>query len=341
MNTQRKTGSMMLALLGAALGLLLLLRRLMQRTYDLGGKVVVISGGSRGLGLALADAFARQGAKLAICARNTEALERARQELSGRGAEVLALPCDITDHEQVQQFIHSVTEHYGRIDVLVNVAGIMTLGPVRVQTYKDFEDSMNIMFWGAFHTIMVVLPQMIDRKDGHIVNITSIGGKISVPHLLPYSAAKFALVGFSEGLHAELAKYGIHVLTVVPGLMRTGSHLNITTKGQHQAEYTWFSLLATSPLTSTSVERAVKQIVRATQRGDSLLVITWQAKFALLLHGLFPGIVSSLSTLANRFLPRAEGTEGFESKPGKESQTPLTQSFLTALGQKAAEMYNE
>jgi hypothetical protein len=115
------------------------------------------------------------------------------------------------------------------------------------------------------------------RRAGHILNVTSIGGKVSVAHLLPYSTAKFAAVGFSEGLHAELAPAGIHVLTVVPGLMGTGSHINAEFKGQYRREFAWFSLAASVPVTSMSAHKAARQIVAAIEYGDAELVLTWQA----------------------------------------------------------------
>jgi short-subunit dehydrogenase len=329
-------------LLGATFSLIMGMRKLAQKKKnELVGQVVLITGGSRGLGLALAEAFAREGSKIVICARNIEELERARHELAERGAEVIAIPCDVTDHEQVLNLVKTTTEKFGRIDILVNNAGIITVGPMMMQTYKDFEDSMNIMFWGTFHPTMAVLPHMQERKSGHIVNITSIGGKISVPHLLSYSSAKFAAVGFSQGLHAELAKEGIKVLTVMPGLMRTGSYVNITTKGKHQAEYSWFSVLANLPVTSTSAKKAAQQIVKATQSGKAELVISIQAKLAILFQNLFPGLMASLLVLTDRLLPKAGGLEDLDPKAGKETPTRISESVLTTLGQKAAKTYNE
>ena len=210
---------------------------------DLRDRVVLITGGSRGIGLAMAEEFARHDAKLVLCARGEQELARAEQILRPQGADVLTIPCDITDTEQVQRLVDQITEHYGQIDILVNNAGIISAGPIQTLTRRDFEESMNVIFWGMYNVTMAVLPQMLARKSGQITNITSIGGKVSVPHLLSYSSAKFAAVGFSEGLRAELARQGIKVTTVAPGLMRTGSALNTTMKGnKHREEYTAFVL---------------------------------------------------------------------------------------------------
>jgi NAD(P)-dependent dehydrogenase (short-subunit alcohol dehydrogenase family) len=318
---------------GAVLGLGFAGRELLRaaRSTDLAGKVVLITGGSRGLGFAMAQEFARRGVRLVICARNPEPLEQARRELEQAGAEVLAERCDVADPGQVERLVTEANRRFGRIDVLVNNAGIITVGPVETQRREDFEEAMNTIFWGAVNPTLAVLPQMLERRSGHIVNITSIGGRVSVPHLLPYNCSKFALVGFSEGLRAELAKDGICVTTVVPGLMRTGSHLNALFKGQHRAEYTWFSLSATSLITSMSARRAAAAIVGAVERRNGDIVLTPQAKLLALIHGLFPGLTAEILALANRLLPGA-GSAGAERHTGKQSRTAVTDSFLTALG---------
>ena len=184
--------------------------------YDFDGKTVVITGGSRGLGLVLARQFAAEGARVAICARDGVELERARKDLTERGAEVLAAVCDVREKDQVESFIENVRNKFGQIDVLVNNAGVIQVGPLEVQTQEDFEDAMKVHFWGPFYTMQAVIPEMRERGDGKIVNISSIGGKMSVPHLAPYSASKFALVGLSGAMNVELKKDGISVTTVCP-----------------------------------------------------------------------------------------------------------------------------
>ncbi len=326
----------------AIVGSLFAGRRFAQRkAVDMHGKVVLITGGSRGLGFALAEEFALQGARLVLSARDEQELERARQQLADQGAEVFAVPCDMTQREQVQQLVEQVTTHYGHVDILVNNAGIITVGPFLAQTLNDFEDSMNILFWGPVYTTLAVLPQMLERKSGCIVNISSIGGKVSIPHLLPYSSAKFALTGFSEGVHAELAKEGIHVMTVTPGLMRTGSPVNALFKGKHHAEYTWFSIADSLPFLSMSAKKAGQHIVRATQSRKVEITLTVPAKMLALVHGIFPQLTINLLSIVNRFLPKTGQAEGFDRSTGKESETPLSRSFLTTLGRKAAQTYNE
>jgi len=331
--------SVMNTLLGfaAGAGALFCLRALRQRGrfYDLRGRVALITGGSRGLGLVIARELAREGALLAICARDREELERAEEELTGLGAAVLALPCDVTDQADVAELICRVQDYFGRIDVLINNAGVIEVGPMEVITLDDFREAMKTHFWGPLYTTLAVLPEMRRRGEGRIVNISSIGGKISVPHLLPYSASKFALTGLSEGLRAELADSGVLVTTVCPGLMRTGSTRNALFKGQHRREHAWFSISASLPLLSMAAQDAARQIITACKRGDAELVLTLPGKLASLFHGIFPGLTADLLGAINLLLPGPGGI-GTERARGSESENALSNSILTSLGQKAA-----
>jgi short-subunit dehydrogenase len=310
------------------------------RSSSVVGKTVLITGGSRGLGLALAEEFARQGCNIAMCARDQVELVRARQQVERLGVEVLAIPCDVSKPDQVEHMVQMVRQHFSQIDVLVNNAGVISVGPVLSQKLDDYREAMDIMFWGTVHPTLAALPGMIESGGGQIVNITSIGGKVSIPHLIPYGCAKFATVGFSEGLHAELKKFGINVLTVAPGLMRTGSHLNAYFKGQQKLEYGWFALSGTNPLFSISVERAARQIVNATRRRQASLVVSWQAKVLAQVHGIAPGLTTEALAQVNRLLPNAEGGST-QRKTGHQSQSLLTRSPLTALGSRAAKRYNQ
>jgi NAD(P)-dependent dehydrogenase (short-subunit alcohol dehydrogenase family) len=305
---------------------------------DMSGKVVLITGGSRGLGFAIAQEFAALGCRIVICARDNAELERAAAELRRNAIEVLGIECDVADQEQVNSMVSRATERFGRIDVLVNNAGIISVGPLESQTVEDFREAMDVMFWGQVYTTLAVLPQMRQRRSGWIANVSSIGGKISVPHLVPYSCAKFASVGLSEGLCAEVAKDGISVTTVVPGLMRTGSHINAYFKGDHRAEYSWFSLAATNPLSSISARRAARSIVRAIRRGQAELILSVPAKLAVAVHGLLPGTTSRIMGVTNRVMP-GTGTDSKERFRGRESETPVTRSPLTNLGKRASREY--
>ena len=310
------------------------------REYDLKDKTVLITGGSRGLGLVMAREFARHGARLALCARDVEELEHARLDLERFGAEVMVVRCDVRNKQDVNDMVAAVNTRFGNVDVLVNNAGVIQVGPLEVMTQEDFEQAMQAHFWAPLNTIMAVLPSMRQRKAGRIVNITSIGGKVAVPHLVPYSASKFALVGLSKGLRAELMKDGITVTTICPGLMRTGSPRNAEFKGQHRFEYAWFSISDALPLLTVSAENAARQIVRACKRGQAELVISIPAKIAVLFESLFPEAMYQILGLVNQVLP-APGGIGTQTAKGKESTSAWSPSWLTTLNEEAAVRNNE
>jgi short-subunit dehydrogenase len=207
-------------------------------------------------------------------------------------------------------------------------------------TIDDYRDSINTHFWGPYFASMGVLPSFQRRRQGRIVNISSVGGKISVPHLVPYSVGKFALTGFSEGLRSELLKDNIYVTTVCPGLMRTGSPRNASFKGNNEAEYAWFSISDALPVISMSAKRAARRIVNACLCGDAEVVLSLPAKVAVKLHGLFPGATTDLLGLMNVLLPSPGGI-GRDVRTGKQSSSSLSPSWITTLNERAAQENNQ
>lgn len=314
-------------------------RILRNSRYHLAGKTVFITGGSRGLGLLLAHEFASRGASVAISARDGRFLERAEDSLRREGAKVLTLETDITMREEAELAVDRIRQKLGRIDILVNNAGTICVGPMEVMTIDDYRDSINTHFWGPYFATMAVLPEMQRRRQGRIVNVSSIGGKIAVPHLLPYGVGKFALTGFSEGLRAEALKDNVYVTTVCPGLMRTGSPRNALFKGDNEAEYAWFSISDALPILSMSAKRAARQIVNACIRGDAEVLLSLPAKLAVKFQGLFPGTTSDLLGLVNQILPASKDRK--DPKTGSQSFSDVSPSWITALNERAAEHNNQ
>lgn len=311
-----------------------------RKILQLKKKVVLITGGSRGLGLVLARQLAKQGAHIVICARRQNELDKAVEQVLAQGGKVSAFQCDVADKAAVEKMIDEITAKHGKIDVLINNAGIIQVGPASLMRTEEYQEALDIILWGAIHATLAVLPQMRTRKTGHIVNITSIGAKVSVPHLLPYSTAKFALAGFSEGLNASLKADNVHVTTVYPGLMRTGSHHHIEVLGDKSKEFSWFSLLGTHPLLSVSAEKAASLIIHAFRHGKNEAIISVPAKIATTLKAMCPGLVANAIGTINYLLPKAKGSKGDKSK-GYESHTKLAPSILTVLGEKAALTNNQ
>lgn len=321
----------------AGVGATAIVRALLQRSaISFQDKSVVITGGSRGLGLVLARELAAEGANLTIMARNAEEVMRAGRELIALGARVLPLKGDVREQSVAQEVIDRTVDKFGRIDVLINNAGIIQAAPIEHITITDFEDSLDIHMWGPLYMMLAAIPHMRRQGSGRIVNISSIGGKVAIPHLIPYSAGKFALVGLSDGMRAELATHNIHVTTVCPGLMRTGSHLNAQFKGRHEQEFAWFALFDSLPISSIDARRAARQIIEACRRGDSTLTISIQAQALTLLNALLPGFVAEAMKVVNRLLPNPIDGRGDVAKSGWESRSMLAPPLLTRLSDRAS-----
>ena len=291
------------------------------RAADLRGEVVLIMGGSRGLGLMLAREFAARGCRLALGARDEGELARAGRELEARGAAVLTMRCDVGNRSDIDRLVAAARERFGAIDILVNVAGLIQAGPADSMTIDNFRDALAVNFWGPLYCMDAVIAEMQARRRGRIVNIASIGGLLSVPHLLPYGCAKAAAIALSEGLGAELRKDGITVTTVVPGLMRTGSYPHAFFKGDAAHELAWFRALSTSPITAMSARRAARRIVAAVARGESELVLTLSAKVGRLARAVVPGFVRGLFSLAARLLSRGALDRSKSERAGRELQS--------------------
>jgi NAD(P)-dependent dehydrogenase (short-subunit alcohol dehydrogenase family) len=331
------------ALGAVGVGALLAARAWRRPAFDFAGKSVVITGGSRGLGLVMARELAALGAKLTLTARDQTELRRAADDISSREprADVLTAVADVRTRGEAERAIDYAVERYGRIDVLINNAGIIQVGPLDHMKLSDYEDAMNTHFWGPLYTTLAAMPHMRRQGGGRIVNISSIGGKIAVPHLVPYCASKFALAGLSDGLRVELMRENIIVTSVFPGLMRTGSPVNAMFKGRRPQEFAWFAISDSLPLTSINAGRAARQIIAACRRGDAELVITVQANAAVLARALAPELFQDAMAMMAGLLPGPTGPEGDVARPGSESESSWAPSKLTAPTYRAAEANNE
>lgn len=324
---------------GLALGALIWNRE--RRRMDFKNRVVVITGGSRGLGLEMARQMAGEGARLAILARNEPELQATYEELIQRGAAVLTVACDVGEQDQVEHAIRQVINQYGRIDVLINNAGVIQVGPAEHMQIEDFQNAMNVHFWGPLYAMQAVIPIMRRQGGGRIVNISSIGGRVAVPHLAPYDASKFALTGLSNAFHTELARDGIVVSTVTPGLMRTGSFYHANFKGQNEKEFNWFSLLDSTPVTAMSSRRAARQVIDAARYGVARRTLTLQARLVEILEGLAPNLSVWVWTQFARMLPESTGDRGNELRTGFESRSKVSRSWVTKMANRAAQKNNE
>jgi NAD(P)-dependent dehydrogenase (short-subunit alcohol dehydrogenase family) len=252
----------------------------------------------------------------------------------------VTIECDLLDRAQVHGAIRTAIDRLGKIDILINNAGIIEVGPLDHMTREDFDRAMRLHFWAPYELISQIVPEMRLWGGGRIVNISSIGGKVAIPHFAPYNASKFALTGFSDAIRAELMRDNIRVTTVAPGLMRTGSHVNAKFKGNHDAEFAWFSASAGAPLISMDADRAARKILAACRRGQPSLTLTVAARGAIVANALFPNLTGYAMKIVNRFLPNAAGENGSQSRAGSELRRK-TPEWMTRLADRATKSNNE
>ncbi len=253
-------------------------------------KVVIITGGSSGIGYALAGEFGRLGAKIVIAARDQKKLEHARNDLQHKGFEVTSIPCDVSKESDCHNLIESTIKQFGKIDILVNNAGISMRAAFINTDLEVLHKLMNINFWGTVYCSKYALPYLIQSK-GSLVGIISVAGYIGLPGRTGYSASKFAVRGFLDTLRSENSNTGLHVLVAAPGF--TASNIRntaLTSNGQPQGA------TPRNESEMMSAETAATKIVRAVIKRKNSLVLTFiEGKFTVFLNKFFPSLVSKLA----------------------------------------------
>lgn len=302
MRTRDKLSLGAVAAVGASVAMRSWLRS--RRWIELRDRVVVITGSDSGFGLIQARQVAVQGAIVVLASRDGERLEAAAEAVRNEGArEILAIPTDVSKQDEAQRLIDLTVERFGRIDVLINTAGLMIVGAEPTLTLDDYRSLMDVNFWGAVYTSRAALPYMRKAKFGRIANVSSVGGRFVVPHMLPYVTSKFALTGYTKGLRAEAARDNIFVTGIYPTTIRTGGQRHAWFKGNQKAEYSWFGLGDVIPIVATSVETAAKQAIYAIQAGDPEIVIGLGGWLRIALEGLIPNWTAEMTGLVERIMP--------------------------------------
>jgi 3-oxoacyl-[acyl-carrier protein] reductase len=188
---------------------------------ELEKRTCVVTGATEGIGRAIAVALAANGARLALCARTGAAVDALAGQLREDGATVAGASCDVSDEAAVRAFATVVRDRLGPVDVLVNNAGLAHFGPVAEMSVEDFDETMAVNVRGTFLMTRAFLPDMLERRDGHIINIASLAGRNPVPQAAAYSAAKHAVLGLSKSVFGEVRKQGVRVTAICPGSVVT------------------------------------------------------------------------------------------------------------------------
>lgn len=255
---------------------------------SLKNKVVIITGATSGIGEACASVFGQEGAKIVITGRNEEKLEIGRQKLEAQGIEVLAILADASIEQDNEKMADAVLSKFGRIDILINNAGISMRALFQDLDLEVFKKVMDTNFWGTIYATKYCLPQILKNK-GTIIGISSINGFRGTPARTAYTASKFAINGFFDALRTEVMNQGVHVLVASPGF--TASNIRnsaLTANGSTQGQ---------SPRDESkmmSSEEVAKEILKATLKHKRDLILTTQGKMAVFVNKWFPGLMDSI-----------------------------------------------
>lgn len=251
-------------------------------------KVVVITGGSSGIGKALADVFGQEGSHVLITGRNQTDLDRTVEELSAKGISIIGFRADVAVEEDNKKMVDATLDHFGKIDILINNAGISMRALFEETDVEVIKEIMNTNFFGAVYATKYCLPEIIKNK-GSIIGISSIAGFRGLPGRTGYSASKFALNGFLESLRLELGAHGIHVLTACPGFTSTKIRKRALTKDG--------SLQGVSPREENhmmTAEACAHYVYHATVKRRRTLILTTQGKLTVFMNKWFPGLADRL-----------------------------------------------
>ncbi|GAB3996742.1 SDR family oxidoreductase [Spirosoma daeguense] len=257
-------------------------------------KIVVITGASSGIGRALAFAFGREGARIVICGRKADALYIVRDELQQAHIDVLAVIADVSIEHDVKQLINQTIAHYGRLDILINNAGISMRSMLIDTDPAVIQKVMDINFMGSVYATRYALPYLLKSK-GSIVGISSIAGYRGLPVRSGYSASKFALNGFLEAVRTELLHTGVHVLTACPGFTASNIRFSaLDAQGQTKGE------TMRDESSMMSAEECADHILKAVKKRKRELILTSQGKLTVFINKWLPSIADKLvyNTLA-------------------------------------------
>lgn len=255
---------------------------------ELEGKTVLVTGAASGIGRETALAFARHGSRLLLVDIEARPLEELADSLRKGGLDCAAYQVDVSDRGQVWELAERVSAEFGRLDVLVNCAGVFVWADILDTTPEDWEWLMGVNLWGPINTISAFLPGMVDSKNGHIVNVSSSGGLFAMSSVGAYSATKFALVGLSEALRQEVREDNVGVTAVCPGSTRTPIVGRTRVRGYdpEKLERYFYRLF-----NRMRPERTAKAIVGAVERDRPLVLTTATARLLYFAKRLSPALM--------------------------------------------------
>lgn len=306
------------------------------------GQTALVAGGSRGLGLLVARELASRGFHVEVCARDADELGRARTQLADEGLHIGTTVCDVVDGDAVTAWVASVADPSRPTSVAIHVAGVIHVGPVTAADASLFDEAIDIMARGPVHLCLAVLPSMRAQGRGRVGIVSSIGGVVPVPHLVAYTTAKFAAAGLGQSLYAELSGTGVTVTTVLPPIMRVGSHLHAQFSGDRAREYAWFAPGASLPGVALDGRKAAHRLVNGVLAGKPVIGLSPLTHVAMRVHGVAPATTTRALGLVGRLLPGSEATAPpLAGRDVRRRHRSRVVAVLTAAGERMARRTNE
>ena len=254
-------------------------------THDLKGKVVLITGASSGFGMDAARLFAYEGCSVVLAARRIDRLQELAASIQAQGGGAFAVPVDVADREEIEIMVDTVLDLYGRVDILFNNAGFGRLAWLEnMSAGRDIEMQIAVNLLGVIRVTHAVLPTMLKRRSGHIINMSSVAGWIAPPTYAVYSASKYGVRGFTDALRPEVQPFGVHVSGIYPGPAQTEF-------GQHTGDHP----MRTSPLRryfhSMTSEEVAERVIELAKRPRRAVILPWYYKIAIWADWTMPWLV--------------------------------------------------
>lgn len=263
---------------------------------ELKGKVVLITGASSGFGMDAARLFAYEGCSVVLAARRIDRLQELAASIQAQGGEAFAVPVDVADRREIEIMVETVTDLYGQIDILFNNAGFGRLAwHENMSAERDIETQIAVNLLGVIQVSHAVLPGMLKRRSGHIINMSSVAGWIAPPTYTVYSASKYGVRGYTDALRREVQPFGVHVSGIYPGPARTEF-------GEHTGDHPMRKSALRRYFRSMTSEEVAERVVELAKRPRRAVIMPWYYKIAIWADWYMPWLVDwiTMSVLTKR-----------------------------------------
>lgn len=261
-------------------------------THELKGKVVLITGASSGFGMDAARLFAEEGCSVILAARRIDRLQELAASIQAQGGEAFAVPVDVANRDEIAIMVETVLDLYGQIDILFNNAGFGRLAwHENMSSERDIETQISVNLLGVIQVTHAVLPDMLKRRSGHIINMSSVAGWIAPPTYTIYSASKFGVRGFTDALRREVQPFGVEVSGIYPGPAKTEF-------GQHTGDHPMKKSALRRYFRSMSSEQVAERVVELAKRPRRAVIMPWYYKIAIWADWYMPWLVDWITMSA-------------------------------------------